>query len=178
MPLSLLISTFTTWKPTQLSNASDDLVEALVQRNLLDQGVHLLRHIPVHFELAPAVVLSRITDLQPELVVCCGMAEERSRLTVESNGKLNTHQVHTTVDLSELIQGLAITDISHDAGQFVCNHLYYSVLNFVQSYRLNTRCIFVHVPILHKKNLDEVVQDFATILNRLSKNKSALPFDR
>ncbi len=167
MPSPFLITTFTTWKPEQPSNASDDLIEALKQRNLLSETVHLLRQIPVDFELAPTTVLTSIADLQPEWVVCCGMAEQRSRLTVESNGKLNDHQIHTPVDVHELVQDLAVTDVSHDAGQFVCNHLYYSILNYVQQQQLRTHCVFVHVPILHSENLCAVLRDFTAILQRL-----------
>jgi pyroglutamyl-peptidase len=167
MSSPFLITTFTTWKPEQPSNASDDLIEALLQRNLLSETAHLLRQIPVDFELASATVLARMADLQPEWVVCCGMAEQRSRLTVESNGKLDNHQIHTPVDVHELVQDLAITEVSHDAGKFVCNHLYYSVLNHVRTQQLRTHCVFVHVPILHSKNLGTVLQDFTVILNRL-----------
>lgn len=167
MPSPLLITTFTTWKPEQPSNASDDLIEAIMQRNLLSETAHLLRQIPVDFELAPATVLSRIADLQPEWVVCCGMAEQRSRLTVESNGKLDGHQLQPPIDVHKLVQDLTITDISHDAGQFVCNHLYYSVLNYVLTNQLSTRCVFVHVPILHPENLTAILQDFTAILGRL-----------
>ncbi len=167
MPSPVLITTFTTWKPEQPSNASDDLIAELIQRNLLSETVHLLRQIPVDFKLAPATVLNRIVDLQPARIVCCGMAEQRSRLTVESNGKLADHQIHTPVNVHELVQDLAMTDVSHDAGQFVCNHLYYSVLNYVLTNQLNTSCVFVHVPILHADNLSAVLQDFTAILNRL-----------
>lgn len=167
MPSPLLITTFTTWKPEQLSNASDDLIEELIQRNLLNETAHLLRQIPVDFALAPATVLTRMVDLQPEWVVCCGMAEQRSRLTVESNGKRDDHQIQTPVDVHELVQDLAMTDVSHDAGQFVCNHLYYSVLNYVLTNQLSTRCVFVHVPILHSGNLTAILQDFTAILGRL-----------
>jgi pyroglutamyl-peptidase len=178
MTAPLLITTFTTWKPEQPSNASDDLIQALIQRNLLNDTVHLLRQVQVDFELAPATVLSRVAEIQPAQVVCCGMAEGRSRLTLESNGKRHPHKIHTPVDVHELVQDLAITDVSHDAGEFVCNHLYYSVLNFVQVYGLRTQCLFVHVPILHQHNMEPIVQDFATILNRLQKKNSALPLGR
>lgn len=167
MSSPLLITTFATWKPEQPSNASDDLIAELIQRNWLSETVHLLRQIPVDFELAPATVLSRMADVQPTRVICCGMAEQRSRLTIESNGKLNDHQIHTPVDVHELVQDLAITDVSHDAGQFVCNHLYYSVLNHVLTNQLSTRCVFVHVPILHPDNLELLLQDFTAVLQRL-----------
>jgi pyroglutamyl-peptidase len=163
----LLITTFTTWRPEQPSNASDDLIEALIQRDLLQEGVHLLRQVPVDFALAPATVLAKMVEVQPAKVVCCGMAEARSRLTVESNGKLDTHEIQTPVDIQTLIQDLAVTEVSHDAGQFVCNHLYYSVLNFVQTVGLSTHCLFVHVPILNQHNLEAMVQDFTTLLSRL-----------
>lgn len=170
--MTILITTFTTWKPEQPSNASDDLIAALIQHHLLSETVHLLRQIPVDFELAPITVLSKMADLQPRWVVCCGMAEQRSRLTVESKGKLNNHQIQTPVDVDELVRDLVMTDVSHDAGQFVCNHLYYSLLNHVQTHQLRTHCIFVHVPILHSRNLGKVLQDFTVILSRLSLSPS------
>ena len=52
----LLLTTFATWKPSQPSNASDDLVAELLKRGMLDANVQVLRHIPVDFQQAPEIV--------------------------------------------------------------------------------------------------------------------------
>jgi pyroglutamyl-peptidase len=165
--MSILLTTFDTWKSRQASNASDDLIAELLGRKLLPQSAHLARKIPVDFQLAPEKVLSMVDSLQPDVIVCCGMAEKRSRLTVEANGKHQGEILYTSIALKPLVDQTQATAISHNTGRFVCNYLYYSVLKHIQSHRLKTDCLFVHVPPLNAKNVDGIVQDFSTILKLL-----------
>lgn len=166
MPPTLLTS-FDIWEPHQVSNASDDLLIALHQRVTLSQAT-ILRKLPVDFQQAPARAIAQIESLQPDIIVCCGMAESRGCLTVESGATWEGTRIPTLVDLEALVAGLSLTQISHDAGNFVCNYLYYSVLSYLKSDAFrNSRCIFVHVPILNSDNLELILLDFQTILQRL-----------
>ena len=165
--MSILLTTFDTWKPHQPSNSSDDLIAELARRKLLPRHTHLSRKIPVDFQLAPEKVLSVVEILQPDLIVCCGMAEKRSRLTVEANGKHQGEILYTSIPLKPLVEQTQSTTISHNTGRFVCNYLYYSVLKYIQLHQLKTQCLFVHVPPLNVENLDIIVRDFSTILKLL-----------
>ncbi|MBM0743510.1 peptidase C15 [Phormidium sp. CLA17] len=165
--MSILLTTFDTWKPTQPSNSSDDLITELVQRKLLPPHTHLSRNIPVDFQLAPEKVLAVVDTVQPDVIVCCGMAEKRSHLTVEANGRHQGEILYTSISLKTLVEQTQTTAISHNTGRFVCNYLYYSVLKYIQSHQLKTQCLFVHVPPLNPENLDAIVQDFSTILKLL-----------
>ncbi|UZQ55098.1 peptidase C15 [Trichothermofontia sichuanensis B231] len=196
MANSILLTSFTTWKPEQTSNAADDLLAILVQRGLLSDTYHLLRQIPVDFELAPAQVIAKIQAVQPKMVVCCGMAEDREQLHIETQAISENGILHTTIDCTALIADLQLTVLSQDAGRFVCNHLYYQVLHYLRTFPSplppvsapqtiapdqavqstqgtnfpvpGTRhCIFVHVPVLIPNNQDQIVSDFLTILHRL-----------
>ncbi|HEY9858374.1 MAG TPA: hypothetical protein V6D16_02630 [Candidatus Obscuribacterales bacterium] len=167
MPRTVLLTSFTTWQPHQRSNSSDDLLEAVIQQNPYPQQLHFLRQIPVDFQLAPTQVLAKVDELHPNIIICCGMAESRQLLTVESNGKHDDEVVTTALNLESLIAALPATAISHDAGQFVCNWLYYSLLQYSKEQKLNHHCLFVHVPILAAHNLEPVLQDFLVILQRL-----------
>ena len=158
------------WKAHHRSNASDDLLNVLIEQDLLatlDAEITFLRKLPVDFQQAPQRVLAQLDALQPDVVVCCGMAERRSQLTIESNGKHQTHELRTTIDVDRLVDGLAITHISHDAGAFVCNYLYYSILKHVDDRRLACQCLFVHVPLLNAGNRELIMKDFLTILRSL-----------
>lgn len=95
------------------------------------------------------------------------MAERRQFLTVESNGKYQSEVWQTPLHLDSLIAGTIATQMSHDAGSFVCNHLYYSVLKYIQETQQNSQCLFVHVPLLNQTNLNAIVQDFLTIIQRI-----------
>lgn len=164
--MKLLFTSFQTWRSHQKSNSSDDLLQILIDRGLLTEH-YFLRQIPVDFAIAPTQTIAKIEELQPDHIVCCGMAETRSVLSLESNGKCKTEILKTRFDLEALISGTASTEISHDAGDFVCNHLYYSVLKYLEQTRSDRACLFVHVPVLTTHNLDVVVQDFLAVVDRI-----------
>lgn len=196
MANSILLTSFTTWKAEQVSNSADDLLAILLEQGLLPDTHHLLRQIPVDFELAPAHVIAKIQAVQPAIVVCCGMAEDREQLHVETQAISENGILRTTIDCTALIADLQRTVLSQDAGRFVCNHLYYQVLHYLRTttpplppadhpqstaadhapqstnganlpVRGTSHCIFVHVPILLPNNQDQIVSDFLTILHRL-----------
>ena len=163
----LLLTSFDTWQSHQVSNSSDDLLSEISRQNLIAHPCHFLRKICVDFQTAPKEVISTIDRLQPDVSICCGMAESRQVLTVESNGKFQGSVLQTSIDLAALIEGTIATQISHDAGNFVCNHLYYSVLSHLQE--TQSRALFVHVPLLSEQNLDVVMRDFLTIVRNLNR---------
>ncbi len=192
----ILLTSFTTWKAEQTSNSSDDLLEILVQNNWLPDAHHLLRRVPVDFELAPAQVLAAIARLQPAIVVCCGMAEDRDHVSIETQAVREEAILTTTIECTALLTDLHLTRLSQDAGCFVCNHLYYSVLHYLRTGPIpapqtnatpsgrdqyapdranraeipvaaTSHCIFIHIPILLPDNKDLIVTDFLTILHRL-----------
>ena len=96
------------------------------------------------------------------------MAEKREILTIESQANSGSEMIRTSVDLSKLLVGLDGTEISQDAGKFVCEDLYYSVLKYLHEGSLKSKCIFVHVPILKAVTRDVVVGDFLKILSKIS----------
>ncbi len=165
----ILLTSFTTWKPEQPSNSSDDLLSSVGSYPItLRDSLHFLRNIPVDFTLAPQRVIQCIQAIRPGAVICCGMGEPRKTLDIESTA-VRAEQIHRTrVNLSWLINGLQITQISHDAGGFVCNSLYFDVLDFLFAAYRPVPCIFVHVPRLSEDNQSLILQDFLVILDRVT----------
>ncbi|HBB33553.1 MAG TPA: hypothetical protein DDZ80_31480 [Cyanobacteria bacterium UBA8803] len=74
----------------------------------------------------------------------------------------------TSVDLETLVADLAVTEISHDAGKFVCEGLYYQVLKYLRDRHLNINCIFVHVPVLTPHNSPHILSDFHLIIQKMA----------
>lgn len=164
---SLLLTSFAPWRAHQLSNASDDLIGLLESRNQIPPNASLIRQLPVHFQLAPSQVIATMLKIRPAVVVCCGMAEKRALLNLEQYACWNGDRRETPLNLSPLCVGTQWTEISHDAGDYVCNYLYYRLLAFVQKHRWPIQCLFVHVPLLTNSNRELVAHDFALILSRL-----------
>ncbi len=165
---TILLTSFDTWLPHHRSNASDDLLAMISSEAIAQYSLTFLRKLPVDFELAPQLAIAKIRELDPQIIVCCGMAESRQQLTVEIQATHENHTLQTSVNLQPLIAGLSLTQISRNAGRFVCEKLYYSVLHYLRDRSFSRPCIFVHVPRLHPHNSEEILCNFITILQRLT----------
>ncbi len=168
MTQRFLLTSFQTWLSEQMSNSSDDLLIEVSKLDFISHDLNFLRHLRVDVELASNQVLPKIELLQPDVIVCCGMAATRPYLSVESCASRGENVLSTKVDLTKLLLGIGNVQVSHDCGKFVCEGLYYSVLDYLQQKQLLTPCIFVHVPILTRENLPTVVADFLLILDKLA----------
>jgi pyroglutamyl-peptidase len=161
-----LVTSFAPWRPHQRSNASDDLLSEVLKVKQFS-AIHVLRQLPVNVPVAKALILDKVQQLQPQVVICCGMAESRHQLHLESRAVVGDRIIYTSLSLEKLVKNLRKTEISQDAGRFVCNGLYYAILNHLQSHHPAVQCLFVHVPILTPTNKAEIVADFLVILERV-----------
>ena len=171
--MALLITTFAPWKAHQTTNSSEELLSLVLAQYDLSTSVRFLRNLPVHFQLAPAQVLSAMYQHPPTTVICCGMAEQRSHLSLERYAHHAGTRLETTIDLPQLVAGLEWSTVSHDAGNFVCNALYYRLLEHINYNRLAVQGLFVHVPLLTDYNRQPLLQDFVSILSRLQPDTAA-----
>lgn len=176
MTKRFLLTSFDIWLPNHISNSSDDLLVEVGKLRSIPFNLIYLRKIPVDVETASNQVIAKIDETQPDYIICCGMAESRSKLSVESNARSRVDVggdcvesvLYTTIDLEKLLCGSVALEISHDCGRFVCEGLYYSVLHFLHRHEKNIPCIFVHVPILTENNLEVILEDFLLIIHRLA----------
>ena len=169
----LLLTSFSPWKPEHVSNSSDDLLGLLQTQVTGEWATQLdfVRQLPVDFEAAPREAIAHFQRLQPDAMVCFGMAETRDRLNLERQAVWEEQLRHTRLDLSWLAAGLAFTDISDDAGGFVCNRLYHALLEHFQGEVTPPStapfALFIHVPPLTEDNRAPILQDSWEILQRL-----------
>jgi pyroglutamyl-peptidase len=184
MTKRLLLTSFDIWLPDHKSNSSDDLLEEVERLKDVPHALIFLKKLPVDVESATRQVIAKIGETQPDYIICCGMAESRSTLSVESNARstaaftncsmtmLPEDYQETTlqpsVNLEELVAPCHALEISHDCGRFVCEGLYYSVLDYLLKNSTNRRCIFIHVPILTENNMRVIVEDFLLVIDRLA----------
>jgi pyroglutamyl-peptidase len=166
MSKTILITSFTTWKSNQPSNSADDLLKEVLKTRAMPPSVHFLRHLPVNTPVARDMAIAQITQLQPQIMLCCGMAESRQKLSLESRAIVGFHTLYSPMQLPELMQDLTYSEISDDAGQFVCNSFYYSMMDYFKTNALKCDCLFIHVPILTDINRSQILTDFCKILNR------------
>lgn len=170
MARKVLLTSFQTWLEHQKSNSSDDLLNIIsnsqVYNNELD-SLFFLRQLPVNIDLAASQVINAIEVIKPDAIICAGMAESRNMLSLESNASLNEDCIYTGLGLNKLVNCLSNTYVSHNAGKFVCEGLYYKVLKYLQDKKYCIPCVFAHVPILNSYNINELEKDFKTIIRQL-----------
>lgn len=185
MQKKILLTSFDTWLNEQQSNSSDDLLLELAKMADSSHDLIFLRRLPVDVEVASSLVITKINQLQPDYVICCGMAASYENLSIEviassisvtstdmtSKSYLENSlekTLQTIVNVEQLLVGTAAVDISYDCGKFVCEGLYYSVLDYLSQSQLPIPCIFVHVPILNRENLMGILADFVFIIDQLA----------
>ena len=152
MKKRILLTSFDIWLPHQQSNSSDDLLIEVGKLNSVVYNLTFLRQLPVDVQLASSQVKAKIEVVQPNYIILCGMAESRKKLSVEKIASYAENILQTTVDLEQLFTEATAIEISHDCGKFVCDGLYYSILDYLRQHQLTIGCIFVHVPVLSSEN--------------------------
>jgi pyroglutamyl-peptidase len=162
----ILLTSFAPWKAHQRVNSSDQLLEEITQIPTLARSLYFFRYLPVNLPVAKDITIAKVQQIQPDLLICCGMAESRAQLNVEAQAVVNNVVLATRLDLERLTFGLNHTVISYDAGRFVCNSLYHAMLNYLKS-SPGRNGLFIHVPLLTPANREPIVVDFRQLLERL-----------
>jgi len=108
--LTILLTSFAPWLCHQPSNSSDDLLVS-IQDNYAKKLL-FLRQLPVNTHRASERVIKAIQDKNPDFVICCGMAESRYHLSLESHARSSTKQLFTPIPLPDLIKNLDYSYIS------------------------------------------------------------------
>jgi pyroglutamyl-peptidase len=164
-------------------NPSQLLVEALTADP--PEGVELVHAVlPVSYGRAAAALRDAVRAADPQLVVCFGLADGDSCISVErfahnldDAGALDNDGVPasagpidpsgplayaTTLPVTEIVAALEVEEIpatpSRDAGGYLCNHAFYVLMRLLEQERPATRGGFVHVPSLDAIPLEKLVQ--------------------
>ncbi|GAB2748357.1 pyroglutamyl-peptidase I [Kitasatospora kifunensis] len=129
-----------------------------------------------------------VREVEPELVVCVGQAHGRPDLTVErvainiNDARIPDNAGRQPVDEPVVPGGPAAyfatlpvkacvaavreaglpASLSHTAGTFVCNHVFYALMHLLATERPTTRGGFVHVPSLPEQVLDQATPSLPT----------------
>jgi pyroglutamyl-peptidase len=149
--------------------------EAIRRLNGNTSDAHIERLlVPTTYADSIGTVTEAIDRLHPAAVVMVGQAGGRAELSIErvavncddaqapDNAGVLREDVSivaqgpaaylATLPVKQIVAGLrsagfpAVT--SNTAGLFVCNHLFYGVMNHIVTHNLETRAGFVHVPFL------------------------------
>jgi pyroglutamyl-peptidase len=132
------------------------------------------REIPTVFGKAIDCLIESINEMNPDIVICVGQAGGRSTITPErvainvDDAKITDNENHQPID-AEIVSGgpaayfskLPIkamvkkmnengipAAVSNTAGTFVCNHIFYGLMHYLEASGKDIRGGFIHIPFL------------------------------
>ncbi|WP_211749776.1 pyroglutamyl-peptidase I [Paenibacillus sp. Marseille-Q4541] len=170
-------------------------LEAVKQLNgRIAEGIFMVSYeIPTVFHESISVLTKVIQKEEPDIVICVGQAGGRAQLTPElvainlNDARIPDNQNQQPVDepidvngpaayfsnlpvksmVQECIAAGIPAAVSHSAGTFVCNHLFYGLMHYIHTEASHLRGGFIHIPylpqqVLHKTapslGLDTITQ--------------------
>ena len=169
----VLISGFEPFGGSDL-NSSQLVLEAISKESL--SGLELSAVIlPVEFDKAARVLLSKVNDFNPEIIISFGQAEGRKAITPEkiainldsaripdNAGELRVNKViveagadgyFSTLPIEKMVaavKGCGLeSEISLSAGAFLCNHIFYHLQH--QLLEREVKSGFVHLPLVNEQ---------------------------
>jgi pyroglutamyl-peptidase len=142
--------------------------------------------LPVSYARAGAALESAVRSAEPELVVCFGQADGRSGISVErialnfddterpdnegvaSNTEIDAEgpvAYRSTLPVDAIVAALRDEGIpagsSRDAGGYLCNRVFYTLMRLLEAERPGARGGFVHVPLLPEQALESPAPSMA-----------------
>lgn len=153
-------------------NPSEAIVHELAQMKIPELYCEVL---PVVFGESADILLSKIVEIEPEIVIGLGQAEGRNQITPErvavniddariadNKGEIPTDQAivvgganahFTSLPVKEIVELLSAKSIpaalSMSAGTFVCNHLFYRMQEFCGPRGIKSG--FIHLPLMESQ---------------------------
>lgn len=136
--------------------------------------------IPTVFSKSIQHVISAIEKEQPDVVICIGQAGGRTQITPEriainvDDARIPDNEQQQPIDepivqngpaayfstlpIKKMVEAMRTAGIpaavSNTAGTFVCNHLFYGLMHYLQFYSPHIRGGFIHIPYLPEQTLN------------------------
>ncbi|MCL2573995.1 MAG: pyroglutamyl-peptidase I [Defluviitaleaceae bacterium] len=151
-------------------NPSYEAVKLLPQK--LQEAEILTMELPVVFGKCAEILVDKIADCKPDVVICVGQAGGRPNISIEkvainhvdariadNAGNMPTDETiikdapaayFTNLPIKAMVENMRINGIpaaiSYTAGTFVCNDIMYHLLHMINTQHRHIRGGFIHVP--------------------------------
>ncbi|SDB56554.1 pyroglutamyl-peptidase I [Butyrivibrio sp. INlla16] len=146
-------------------------VAKLLPEKIGEADIEVMR-LPVVFGLAASILETRIDECRPDAIIMLGVAGTRTKITPEviavniDDARIPDNQgnnpkfekidsdgadgIFSTLPVTEIVgemtkEGIA-SELSYSAGAYVCNDLFYRIMNYLKTKDLCIPAGFIHVP--------------------------------
>lgn len=160
-------------------NPSQEVVRLLPQT--LKGHTIIPLELPVRYDLCFELMRIVIDTEKPDIIISLGLAQGRKHITPEriainlddasipdNNGTLRQgakieldaeNAYFTTLPVGKIVDRLLEKNIpakiSNHAGAYICNHLMYQTLHYINQNQLPIKAGFIHLPLMDEQNKSE-----------------------
>ena len=176
--MKILITGFEPFNKEKI-NPSWEAVNSLPDS--IDGNEIIKLNLPTVFKKSSEILLKNISSINPNIVICVGQAGGRYEISLErvainiDDARIKDNEGNQPIDevifndgenayfstlpikkIKDELNKIPIpAAISNTAGTFVCNHIMYSLLYYVNKNNLNIKGGFIHVPYIVEQILDK-----------------------
>ena len=170
-------------------NASWEAVKLVSER--LDKGIEVTKLLlPVEYQRAPELLLSEMEAHHYDVILCTGVAVSRRAVTPEyvavnvkdsttpdNCGKVCLYErieeegeavIYTNLPLTDMLDAIHAQGVpcapSFDAGTYVCNTLFYSLMYGIQYLKKSIYGGFIHLPPQNEVKSEDAARALEAIL--------------
>jgi pyroglutamyl-peptidase len=125
------------------------------------------------FEVSKKQLEGLLQKQSYDWILIFGQKPEVKSIYLEQQACINGHKLtagHNYAGLEKLLNYSGFTvKLSNNAGNYLCNHIFYIGLKHIEDNNLNTRMIFIHIPgIKNIENIDGLAHVFSTYIDELT----------
>jgi pyroglutamyl-peptidase len=172
--MKILISGFEPFGKMNINPTEELLKEA--EKFAIEEAEITTILLPVNYDECAEKLIAKLDEIQPDLVISCGLAAGRTAITPEriginvkdtgsgdpypdNRGKVPVDELidgtgpdglFTTLPIRQIEKNLKAEHIpaaiSNSAGTFICNNTLYAVLNHIRKNNLPIKAGFIHFP--------------------------------
>ena len=161
-------------------NPATEVLKSFKQKNIKNYEIETIE-IPTIYKKSFEKIKKEINKIQPDVVISLGQAGGRTDISIErvainlddykiednegnkpvdeiisSDGK---NAYFSTLPIKKMVENIKKekipAEISNSAGTFVCNHVMYCVLDYVNTNDLDIKAGFIHIPFLPSQVVDK-----------------------
>ncbi|MEJ9233379.1 pyroglutamyl-peptidase I [Peribacillus butanolivorans] len=148
---------------------------------VIDDVTLVAEQIPTVFGKSVAVMEQLIQQHNPDIVICVGQAGGRLHITPErvainmDDARIPDNQGNqpidepiadkgpvaywSTIPIKRIVENMKESNIpasvSHTAGTFVCNHIFYGLMDYITRTSSNIRGGFIHIPFIPEQTINK-----------------------
>lgn len=151
------------------TNSAKLIIDRIKSKNVLEK-LYLVNS----FQTSEKQLKDELEKQSYDFVITFGQKPKVKSIYLEQKACINGHKLITNYEynkLKKLLNDNGFTvEISNNAGNYLCNHIFYTGLKFICENNMNTNMIFIHIPsVKNIENIDCLAKVFSIFIDSLVK---------